>query len=85
MYDVEAGKIEVCLTDELFPIPLRRVHRFEPSFEPLQLSLNGRAGRRIAAVLGGAGRVLEVLDMDEPEDDDEMEEMDGAQEDTMDG
>lgn len=54
----------------LSPIPLHRVHTFESSFEPLQFSLNGREGRRIAVILGNAGRVLEVLDMDEPDNGD---------------
>lgn len=71
MLPIEAGNLHVCLSDELPPIPLKRVHHFERSFEPLQFSLNGRAGRRIAAVLGGGGRVLEVLDMEEPEEEDE--------------
>lgn len=81
MFDIEAGDLRVCLSDELLPTPLRRVHRFEPSFEPLQFSLNGRAGRRIAAVLGGGGRVLEVLDMEEPEEDEAA--MNATQEDSI--
>lgn len=68
------------MTDALSPIPLQRVHRFEASFEPLQLSLNGRAGRRIAAVLGSGGKVLEILDMEDPEDEEE-EGMDATEHD----
>lgn len=51
-------------------MPISRVHRFGPDFEPLQFALNGRKGRRICCVLGAQGKVLEVLDMDieEPEE-----------------
>lgn len=79
MLDMQPGDISVCLSDELPPIPLRRVHRFNPPFEPLQFSLNGRAGRRVAAVLGGGGRVLEVLDMEDPEAEGDEEAMEATQ------
>lgn len=61
----------------LQPIPFSRLHNFDSAFEPLQISLNGRKGRRIAAILGHSGKVLEVLDMDPEMDDEEPEEGDG--------
>lgn len=73
LLEVAAGDVGPCLSGTMVPVPLRRLHRFESPFEPLQLSLNGRAGRRIAAVLGGSGRILEVLDMDDPEEEEDAE------------
>lgn len=68
-------------------LPLSRFHQFEASFEPLQLALNGKRGRRIGCVLGDLGRTLEVLDL-EPEggdDDDGAELGDGDDDDMLPG
>ena len=37
----------------------------------MQISLNGRKGRRVGCILGNLGRVLLVLDMDEDDVDDD--------------
>lgn len=53
-----------------------RTHTFDPHFPPQGLALNGRAGRRVACVLAGEGRMLEVLDAEMEEEDEEEGEAD---------
>jgi hypothetical protein len=47
---------------------LSRSHILDPQFPPQYLALNGRTGRRVACVLGGKGRKLEVFDIDAEEE-----------------
>lgn len=64
------------------PLPWRRSHRLGGSAQaPQACAVNGRPGRRVGCVLGGDGRTLELLDMDDSEQDADVtqEPADGAE------
>lgn len=51
-----------------------RCQSFGAQTAPTNLALNGRRGRRIAAILDAQGRHLEVLDIEVPPEDELMDE-----------
>ncbi|KAI5476372.1 anaphase-promoting complex component Cut20/Apc4 [Pseudohyphozyma bogoriensis] len=46
-------------------LPITRTHALDSHFPPQTIALNGREGRRVACVLAGEGRRLDVLDVDD--------------------
>lgn len=66
------------------PLTFSRAHKLGGTGQtPLAFALNGRAGRRVGCVLGGDGRTMTVLDMEQG-DEDEDEAVDDAIDDDAD-